>query len=102
MLTGRLIALDIETTGLDPFHDKILLIQLGTRTKRLVIDCRKLGNEIQRLNILLANDRFGKLGHNLAFDCAFLEVNGLRVRDLLSIPFSDRKSTPLVCPNEKA
>ena len=80
MQSGSLIALDIETTGLDPFHDKILLIQLGTRTKRLVIDYRKLGDEIQQLNVLLSSKRFAKLGYNLAFDCAFLEVNGLQVR----------------------
>ena len=80
MLTGRLIAFDVETTGLDPFHDQLLLIQLGTRTKRIVIDCRKLGDGIKKLAPLLGSVDFGKLGHNIAFDCAFLEVNGLRVR----------------------
>ncbi len=101
MLTGRLIALDIETTGLDPFHDKILLIQLGTRTKRLVIDCRKLGDEIQRLDILLGSDLFAKLGHNLAFDCAFLEVNGLRVRGPLVDTYLGSKVDTAGLPERK-
>ena len=101
MLTGRLIALDIETTGLDPFHDNIVLIQLGTRAKRLVIDCRKLGDDIQKLNVLLANDRFGKLGHNLAFDCAFLEVNGLRVRGPLVDTYLGSKVDTAGLPERK-
>mgnify|MGYP001248845930 FL=1 len=80
MLTGRLLALDIETTGLDPFKDELLLIQLGTKSHTLVIDCRALGEEINLLAPLLASDDFGKLGHNLSFDCYFLEVKGLKVR----------------------
>jgi hypothetical protein len=64
MISGRLIALDIETTGLNPWEDEILLIQLGTRTKTLVIDFQKIGVAKKHLAPLLASDRFGKLGHN--------------------------------------
>ena len=80
MLTGRLISLDIETTGLDPFKDELLLIQLGTKAHTLIIDCRALGEEINLVAPLLASEDFGKLGHNLSFDCYFLEVKGLKVR----------------------
>ena len=83
MLTGRLIALDIETTGLEPFKDDLLLIQLGTKSHTLVIDCRAVGEDINLLAPLLASEDFGKLGHNLSFDCYFLEVKGLKVRGLL-------------------
>ena len=80
MLTGRLISLDIETTGLDPFKDDLLLIQLGTKAHTLIVDCRELGDEINLVAPLLASEDFGKLGHNLSFDCYFLEVKGLKVR----------------------
>ena len=78
--TTDVIALDVETTGLDPFKDKLSLIQIGTRTERLVIDCRLLGDDIQILSPVLAHPSIGKLGHNLMFDLSFLEVNGLKVR----------------------
>ena len=61
MLTGRLISLDIETTGLDPFKDELLLIQLGTKAHTLIIDCRALGEEINLVAPLLASEDFGKL-----------------------------------------
>ncbi len=80
---GRLLSLDIETTGLDPWKDKLLLIQLGTKDRTLVIDCRKLGSELKLLAPILASEDYGKLGHNLAFDCAFLEVKGFPVRGAL-------------------
>lgn len=79
-LKSRLLSLDIETTGLDPWNDKLLLIQLGTKDQTLVIDCRKLGADLKLLAPILASEDYGKLGHNLAFDCAFLEVKGLPVR----------------------
>jgi DNA polymerase-1 len=79
-LKSRLLSLDIETTGLDPWNDKLLLIQLGTKDRTLVIDCRKLGAELKLLAPILASEKYGKLGHNLIFDCPFLEINGLPVR----------------------
>ena len=101
MISGRLVALDIETTGLNPWQDEILLVQLGTRTKTLVIDFKKIGVAKKHLAPLLASDRFGKLGHNLAFDCAFLEVNGLRVRGPLCDTFLASKILTAGLPETK-
>ena len=101
MISGRLIALDIETTGLNPWQDEILLVQLGTRTKTLVIDFKKIGVAKKHLAPLLASDRFGKLGHNLAFDCAFLEVNGLKVRGPLCDTFLASKILTAGLPETK-
>ncbi len=78
--TSSLIAIDVETTGLDPFKDELLLIQVGTRTEQLVIDVKAVGDDIRVLAPVLMHPSIGKLGHNLMFDIAFLEVNGLKVR----------------------
>lgn len=83
ILTSRLIALDIETTGLDPWHDELLLVQLGTRDRAVVIDIQKCGNDLGPLREFLASDKWGKLGHHLAFDCGWLEVQGFPVRGQL-------------------
>tara|TARA_B100000401_G_C52794232_1_gene715014 strand:+ start:171 stop:2057 length:1887 start_codon:yes stop_codon:yes gene_type:complete len=91
ILTSRLIALDIETTGLDPWHDQLLLVQLGTKEKSVIIDMRCCGNDIGPLREFLASDKWGKLGHNLSFDCSFLEVYGLPVRGQLVDTFLGSK-----------
>ena len=78
---NNLIALDIETTGLEVFDgDEIILVQLGTPELQVLIDIQALGNDTQLLKRFLASEHFGKLGHNLAFDCSFLEAKGFPVR----------------------
>ena len=101
MISGRLIALDIETTGLNPWKDKILLVQLGTRSKTLIIDWQKIGPAKKHLQPILESSNFGKLGHNLAFDCAFLEVNGLKVRGPLCDTYLGSKVLTAGLPETK-
>jgi len=77
----NLICLDIETTGLDPWKDELLLIQIGTEKEVLVIDCREIPFEAMAvLLFVLANPEIGKLGFNLMFDIAFLTVKGFKIR----------------------
>jgi ribonuclease D len=45
------IALDTETTGLDPFISKVLLISAGNEYQQFVFDIAKLTNEMQNLII---------------------------------------------------
>ena len=78
-----MLGLDIETTGLSPQHDRILLIQLGTAEQVFVFDVAGIGSAIKELAPLLASEYIIKLGQNLAFEWTFLEANGLPLRGML-------------------
>lgn len=78
-----MVGLDIETTGLSPQHDRILLIQLGTAERVFVFDVAGIGSAIKELAPLLASEYIIKLGQNLAFEWIFLEANGLPLRGML-------------------
>jgi len=78
-----MLGLDIETTGLSPQHDRILLIQLGTAEQVFVFDVAGIGSAIKELAPLLASEYIIKLGQNLAFEWVFLEANGLPLRGML-------------------
>ena len=45
-LAGRpLLALDLETTGLDPHSDEVVLVSVGDDSEQLLVDCRKVSLE---------------------------------------------------------
>jgi DNA polymerase I-like protein with 3'-5' exonuclease and polymerase domains len=71
---------DVETTGLNPIVDQLLLIQIGLPDKVFVFDCRGLGDDLRYLAPILSKKSICKLGQNLAFDWGFLEANGLPLR----------------------
>jgi DNA polymerase-1 len=64
------LAVDTETTGLDPFEHKILLFQAGTDRVQLVVDCRRV--DAAPLSEILAGPQV-KVFHNAKFDIKFLE-----------------------------
>jgi DNA polymerase I-like protein with 3'-5' exonuclease and polymerase domains len=68
-----IVALDTETTGLDPLTDKVLLIALGDETHQYVIDVAKLGNNISDLITYLDNPEITKVLHNAKFDYKMLK-----------------------------
>ena len=74
------VGIDIETTGLSPQHDKILLIQLGTEDQVFVFDVAQIGESIKELGRIISNPNIAKLGQNLYFEWGFLEANGLSLR----------------------
>lgn len=77
---ARLLAVDTETTGLNPTVDTLLLLQLGLPEMVYVFDCRELGADLHLLAPVLSDPFIPKLGQNLAFDWGFLEANGLPLR----------------------
>ena len=76
--SAPLIGLDCETTGLDPYTNKIRLIQLAIPNHPVImIDLAAIDAEHQgTLRSLLASNCL-KVGHNLKFDWQFLNQAGL-------------------------
>ena len=81
--TLRLVGLDIETTGLEPFIDKITLIQLGTEEEVFIFHVEKCGAHIKELAAIISNPAISKIGQNLFFEWVFLEAYGIPLRGLL-------------------
>ena len=82
---AKIIGIDCETTGLDPYTSKVRLLQLAIANRpTLVIDLEAI-EDLSILHSLLDNNKILKVGHNLKFDLMHLKVAGLP----LSGPFFD-------------
>jgi len=78
-----LLALDTETTGLDPLKDRIRLIQISTPGEPpLLLDMVALekGQIITALQGLFGDTGITKLFQNAKFDLSFLKVAGVNVQ----------------------
>jgi DNA polymerase-1 len=60
-----MLAVDTETTGLDPYTSNVLLFQIGNLEKQFVIDCRKAN--LEPLREILESDK-PKILQNAKFD----------------------------------
>jgi len=69
------IEVDTETTGLDPFVDKVVLLQLGVINKSYVFDVRKGNVNAQIFKPLLKNKKNLKILQNAVFDYEMLKTN---------------------------
>lgn len=81
---SKVIAIDTETTGLDPFLSKIRLIQLAVPEKPVVIiDLFKVDlNDLEPLKKILASKAI-KVFQNAKFDLKFFTVLGWEVKGQL-------------------
>jgi DNA polymerase-1 len=80
-LAGRpLLALDLETSGLDPHGDRVVLISVGDDSTQLLVDCRKVSPEPL---VPLLEGPVVKVTHNGAFDLAMLRSLGIRAENVL-------------------
>src|SRR5215218_2726969 len=71
VLGAEVVALDLETTGLDPRRAEIRLIQISTGEKTFVIDCRAHDKEdLQRLAQTLSSTPV--VAHGATFEWMFL------------------------------
>lgn len=82
----RVLALDTETTGLDPHQNNIRLIQIAAPDQPVVIvDLAAISPaDLAPLHQLITNSAI-KIGHNLKFDWKFLTQAGLKPR----VPYFD-------------
>ncbi len=78
------IGVDIEGTGLDPFTDKLLLVQIGNEEVSYIFDAQELDlKKIPRLKNLLESKKRIKLLHNAKFDYKFIKVQvGASLRNI--------------------
>lgn len=80
------LALDTETTGLDPYVDRMLLIQVGTAERQALIDAQALGAAAVRE--LLAANRLVVM-HHAKFDLKMLAALCGDEADLSALPVMD-------------
>ena len=67
------LAVDTETSGLDPLSNHVLLIQIGTKDVQYVIDVYKTEKYLPKLSKLFSNPEIEKIFHNAKFDLKFLK-----------------------------
>jgi ribonuclease D len=87
---GKIIHLDIETSGLDPHNDELWVINIGydpieDGTFQKSVICRVPGEESapKQLEKLITGDTF-KVIHNAAFDASWIKVKwGITVSNVL-------------------
>ena len=84
---GGLYQLDIETTGFDPYTNKILLIQIGGKKDQMVINYHKVfagnGGNVSLLRSILEDPAYSFILHNGKFDYKFFKHNmGIRIADI--------------------
>jgi len=73
---NKVVGVDIEGTGLDPYTSTLLLLQIGTETKSYIFDARILNlKELPRLKEFLENKKILKLLHNGKFDYRHIKIH---------------------------
>jgi len=90
------LALDTETTGLDPLTDRVLLIQVGTATSQALVDAQAIPPS--ELTVLFPPEQAIVL-HNAAFDLKMLASLGVPLSALANVPVVDTMLTEQVLRN---
>ncbi len=91
-------AIDTETTGVNPFIDKIIGMSFSWQKGNgyyLPID--KINNK-NKLNNILSNEKIKKVGHNIKFDLEVLQQAGF---DLKGIKFDTMVASYLLNPGSR-
>ncbi|MBU1970467.1 hypothetical protein KJ605_01690 [Patescibacteria group bacterium] len=80
----QMLGVDIEGTGLDPYNDKLLLLQIGTAETSYIFDAQRMPlYGVEPLIKLLENPKIIKLMHNGKFDYGFIKLQiGAQVNNI--------------------
>ncbi|MFH1295435.1 MAG: DNA polymerase [bacterium] len=80
----QMLGVDIEGTGLDPYNDKLLLLQIGTAEISYIFDAQRMPlYGVEPLIKLLENPKIIKLMHNGKFDYGFIKLQiGAQVNNI--------------------
>lgn len=79
--TMPILAVDTETTGLDPFEDRLVLLQIGDPQRQFIIDCRTVS--LEPLRPILESNR-PKVLHNAKFDYKMLKAaSGIEMANMV-------------------
>jgi len=74
------IALDTETSGIDPYTCKVLTLQLGDEKNQFVLDMSYVSfNQVKNL---LEDESKTFIGHNIKFDLKFLLHQGIVIKNV--------------------
>lgn len=105
-LTGRIVAIDTETMGLDPHRDRLCLVQLSEGDGNAVLVQLSGRYDAPELKRLLADESVLKIFHFGRFDMAVLKhylgvmprpVYCTKVASKLARTFTDRHSLKDLC-----
>ena len=86
------VAVDTETTGLDPFTERLLLVQVATRERAYIVDATKV--DLKPLRRILEKEGTLKLLQNAKFDYKMLaQQTGIRIRNMYDTMLAERVLT---------
>jgi len=84
----KIITIDTETTGLDPFLSKVVMLQAGDLENQFVIDTRFF--DPSPLHEVIQSTEIIKLGVNLSFDYKMMLTNfGIRTQNLWDLMLNE-------------
>jgi DNA polymerase-1 len=77
------LAVDTESTSLDPLRAKLLGISVAWEEGRsFYINTKDNPIWLKKIKVLLANEKIAKFGHNLKYDLAILKQAGVELRPI--------------------
>ncbi|HBY10123.1 TPA: hypothetical protein DEG20_02595, partial [candidate division WWE3 bacterium] len=73
---AKVVGVDIESTGLDPYTSTLLLVQIGTEDKSYIFDARALDlKNFTRFKEYLESPKVLKIFHNGKFDYKHIKIH---------------------------